>query len=205
MLSRRHSSGFTLIEIMLVLVIMGLVAGYVVVNAFGNDPQDKLKNEALRFHAVATLASDFAVLNQIEFGLVIDDQRNSYKFVFLDDNDKWVDVPDNPAFVEREIPEEIQIQLLLDGFEWESEETLFSSESLFSEALSVSTDSVQIGNKEDMPPPPPQVMFLSSGDLTEFTLRFRFFDLQISDAEFTVSSKGYLPLINDIALLEAAS
>ena len=56
-----------------------------------------------------------------------------------------------------------------------------------------------------MPPPPPQVMFLSSGDLTEFTLRFRFFDLQISDAEFTVSSKGYLPLINDIALLEAAS
>lgn len=205
MLSRRHSSGFTLIEIMLVLVIMGLVAGYVVVNAFGNDPQDKLKNEALRFHAVATLASDFAVLNQIEFGLVIDDQRNSYKFVFLDDNDKWVDVPDNPAFVEREIPEEIQIQLLLDGFEWESEETLFSNESLFSEALSVSTDSVQIGNEEDMPPPPPQVMFLSSGDLTEFTLRFRFFDLQISDAEFTVSSKGYLPLINDIALLEAAS
>ena len=148
MLSRRHSSGFTLIEIMLVLVIMGLVAGYVVVNAFGNDPQDKLKNEALRFHAVATLASDFAVLNQIEFGLVIDDQRNSYKFVFLDDNDKWVDVPDNPAFVEREIPEEMQIQLLLDGFEWESEETLFSSESLFSEALSVSTDSVQIGNEE---------------------------------------------------------
>lgn len=205
MLSRRHSSGFTLIEIMLVLVIMGLVASYVVVNAFGNDPQDKLKNEALRFHAVATLASDFAVLNQIEFGLVIDDQRNSYKFVFLDDNDKWVDVPDNPAFVEREIPEEMQIQLLLDGFEWESEETLFSSESLFSEALSVSTDSVQIGNEEDMPPPPPQVMFLSSGDLTEFTLRFRFFDLQISDAEFTVSSKGYLPLINDIALLEAAS
>lgn len=205
MLSRQHSSGFTLIEIMLVLVIMGLVAGYVVVNAFGNDPQDKLKNEALRFHAVATLASDFAVLNQIEFGLVIDDQRNSYKFVFLDDNDKWVDVPDNPAFVEREIPEEMQIQLLLDGFEWESEETLFSSESLFSEALSVSTDSVQIGNEEDMPPPPPQVMFLSSGDLTEFTLRFRFFDLQISDAEFTVSSKGYLPLINDIALLEAAS
>lgn len=58
MLSRRHSSGFTLIEIMLVLVIMGLVAGYVVVNAFGNDPQDKLKNEALRFHAVATLASE---------------------------------------------------------------------------------------------------------------------------------------------------
>lgn len=205
MLSRQHSSGFTLIEIMLVLVIMGLVASYVVVNAFGNDPQDKLKNEALRFHAVATLASDFAVLNQIEFGLVIDDQRNSYKFVFLDDNDKWVDVPDNPAFVEREIPEEMQIQLLLDGFEWESEETLFSSESLFSEALSVSTDSVQIGNEEDMPPPPPQVMFLSSGDLTEFTLRFRFFDLQISDAEFTVSSKGYLPLINDIALLEAAS
>ena len=101
MLSRQRSSGFTLIEIMLVLVIMGLVAGYVVVNAFGNDPQDKLKSEAQRFHAVATLASDFAVLNQMEFGLVIDDKRNSYKFVFLDDNDEWVDVPENHAFVER--------------------------------------------------------------------------------------------------------
>ncbi len=203
--SRQRSYGFTLIEIMLVLVIMGLVAGYVVVNAFGNDPQDKLKSEAQRFHAVATLASDFAVLNQMEFGLVIDDKRNSYKFVFLDDNDEWVDVPENQAFVERELPEEMVMTLVLDGFEWASEESLFSSGSLFDEQLSVANDSVQIGNEEDMPPPPPQVMFLSSGDLTEFTLQFAFFDPVISDAQFTVSSKGYLPLINDIALLEDAS
>ncbi|MDG1122740.1 MAG: type II secretion system minor pseudopilin GspH [Glaciecola sp.] len=196
----QRQSGFTLIEIMLVLVIMGLVAAYVVVNAFGTNPSDKLKTEAQRFHAIATMASDFAVLNQLQFGLVIDDQRKSYHFVTLDDTDNWVPVEQNKAFTERELDSNYAVKLQLDGFEWESEDSLFTDNALFDETLSVSSDGVQIGNEEDIPPPPPQILFLSSGDVTEFTLTFEFADPQLGDDTFSVSSQGYLPLLHDLTI-----
>ena len=198
MIPAQRQSGFTLIEIMLVLVIMGLVSAYVVVNAFGTNPSDKLKTEAQRFHAIATMASDFAVLNQLQFGLVIDDKRNSYHFVTLDDNDNWIPVEQNKAFTKRELDSDYALKLQLDGFEWETEDSLFSDNALFDETLSVSSDGVQIGKEEDIPPPPPQILFLSSGDITEFTLTFEFFDAQFGNETFSVSSQGYLPLNHDL-------
>lgn len=198
MINPQRQSGFTLIEIMLVLVIMGLVAAYVVVNAFGSNPSDKLKTEAQRFHAIATMASDFAVLNQLEFGLVVDDKRNSYHFVTLDDDENWVPIESNKTFVERVLDAEYQIKLQLDGFAWETEDSMFNDNTLFDETLSVSSDSVQIGKDEDIPPPPPQVMFLSSGDITAFTLTFEFQDKQLGDESFNINSPGYLPLTHDL-------
>ena len=66
------------------------------------------------------------------------------------------------------------------------------------ETLSVANDTVNIGNTEDKPPPPPQIMLLSSGDITEFSVTFTLYDERTSDAEFTISSQGYLPLQHDI-------
>ncbi len=194
----RSSLGFTLIEIMLVLVIMGLVAGYVVMNAFGMDPKDKLKAEAERFMVVSTMAADFAVLNQMQFGLVIDEERNRYHFAYLDDDNNWLPVTDQPAFAERQLDADYLINLKLDDFEWQSESSLFGDGGLFDETLSVANDTVNIGNTEDKPPPPPQIMLLSSGDITEFSVTFTLYDERTSDAEFTISSQGYLPLQHDI-------
>ena len=44
----KHNIGFTLLEVMLVLLLMGLAAGYVMFNAFGASKSDLLKSQAQR-------------------------------------------------------------------------------------------------------------------------------------------------------------
>ena len=65
--------GFTLLEVMLVLLLMGLAAGYVMFNAFGASQSDLLKAQAKRVQVIVDMASDFAVLNQQQLGLRIED------------------------------------------------------------------------------------------------------------------------------------
>ena len=64
--SRYHQKqrGFTLLEVMLVLLLMGLAAGYVMFNAFGASKSDLLKSQAQRMQVLVDMASDYAVLNQ---------------------------------------------------------------------------------------------------------------------------------------------
>ena len=82
----RKTTGFTLIEVMVVLFIMGIVASSVVMNFTGHDNADLLKKQAQRFEVVFNMASDFAVLNQKQLGLRIEEKTNSYYFMLLDEN-----------------------------------------------------------------------------------------------------------------------
>ncbi|MBS0502869.1 MAG: type II secretion system minor pseudopilin GspH [Proteobacteria bacterium] len=59
-LSRGRESGFTLIELMVVLLIIGLAAGAVVLSL--PDPRGRLTDEAERFAARAVAARDLAIL-----------------------------------------------------------------------------------------------------------------------------------------------
>ena len=65
-------AGFTLLEVMLVLLLMGLAAGYVMFNAFGASKSDLLKSQAQRLQVIVDMASDFAVLNQQQLGVRCD-------------------------------------------------------------------------------------------------------------------------------------
>lgn len=65
----KHNIGFTLLEVMLVLLLMGLAAGYVMFNAFGASKSDLLKSQAQRLQVIVDMASDFAVLNQQQLGV----------------------------------------------------------------------------------------------------------------------------------------
>lgn len=68
-------AGFTLLEVMLVLLLMGLAAGYVMFNAFGASKSDLLKTQAQRLQVIVDMASDFAVLNQeVEKGVKAADE-----------------------------------------------------------------------------------------------------------------------------------
>lgn len=168
---RRLPLGFTLLEVMLVLLLMGLMVGTVSLTFFNSSVQDKLEEQARRFQVVFDMASDFAVLNQLELGLRIDD--NQYQFLVLDDDQKWQYFTADKLFAPHPLPDDFSLELQLEDLPWQEEDSLFSDE-LFDERLSVSAEGVEIGREEDKPIPPPQVLVLSSGEFTPFQLWFKY-------------------------------
>lgn len=166
----RHVQGFTLLEVMLVLLLMGLIVSTVTFTALGKSAEQKLEEQAQRFAVVVNMASDFAVLNQQELGLRI--EEGSYYFVYLDEEQKWQRIEQDKVFEQRELEEDVTLALELDDLPWQEEESLFD-QGLFDETLSVSEDEVEIGEEEEKLPPP-QVLLLSSGEITPFSLTFQF-------------------------------
>ena len=171
--TQNYSAGFTLLEVMLVLLLIGLSAGYVMFNAFGASQSDLLKDQAQRMQVIVDMASDYAVLNQQQLGIRIEEDDNAYYFVYLDENDKWQRVEDENIYATHTLPEQFSMSLNLDDLPWDVEDRLFDRE-LFDENLSVSEDGVEIGNEEEEQLPPPQILIMSSGEITPFTLSFNY-------------------------------
>src|SRR5690554_7903563 len=83
-----NDSGFTLIEILVVLVLVGLVAALAVFTMGGNSQQRELQNEVRELYLLMQTASEQAVLNNLEHGLLF--EENGYQFVaFQDESGDW--------------------------------------------------------------------------------------------------------------------
>ena len=171
-INSKHS-GFTLIEVMVVLLLIGLAAGYVMYNAFSSSQADLLKSQAQRLQVLTDMASDYAVLNQRQLGIRFEHDKHEYYFVYLDDEDKWQRLDDEEMYATHTLPEPFTFTLNLDDLPWDVEDRLFDRD-LFDENLSVSEEGVDIGNEEEKLLPPPQVLIMSSGEITPFTLSFNY-------------------------------
>jgi general secretion pathway protein H len=190
--------GFTLIEIMVVILIIGLMAGTVVVNFVGSNQQDKLGKQARRVQVLVAMASDFAVLNQQQLGLRVNPENSEYLFMRLDDNNQWqpIDSPEN--FSAFQLPEEYDLELQLDNLPWVDEDSFFDTD-LFEDDEGFEIDrEIEVGD-EPPPPPPPQILLLSSGEITPFSLILKYEPDFSSDAPvyFKVNAEDYAPLLLD--------
>jgi general secretion pathway protein H len=166
----RSQSGFTLIEIMAVLAIIGIIVSLVSFRNFGTTTGEELEKQAKRFQVVVDMASDFAVLNQQEIGIRIEPKTHEYFFMWLDDEQNWQILETDNAFKRYQLPEPFQLSLELEDLPWIEEDSLFS-DGVFNETLSFDEDRVEIGEEEeDKKLPPPQIFLLSSGDITPFSL-----------------------------------
>lgn len=172
---RKQQTGFTLLEVMLVLALMGLIISTVTYTALGTSNYDKVDDQAKRFQVVFDMASDFAILNQLQLGIRIDEEENTYTYLTLDEEDEWIELSDNKLFASYQMPEYMTLELNLEDLPWQQEDQLFDR-GVFDESLSVSDEDVEIGNEEDIPPPPPQIFLLSSGDITPFELNMTYQD-----------------------------
>ena len=63
--------GFTLLELMLVILLIGLLAAMVTLNFSGESRQEKLTNEAERFQQISQFVAETALLKQQEWGLYV--------------------------------------------------------------------------------------------------------------------------------------
>lgn len=153
------SAGFSLLEILIALVVGATIIALSTM-AFGDKRQEQLDKQALRLYALLKQAQDETLLRGIDIGIRIDKQN--YRFYLYDiDNDKWLPIEDDEFFTEKEIPETLEVKLVVDG------NTLFAEDE---EDVDIFEKDIDIFEDEDEPEPvePPQIYILSSGEMNDF-------------------------------------
>lgn len=200
--------GFTLLEMMLVIVVIGMMATLIVSSLVGTKPEQQLEQVGNRFVAVFNLASEYALLNNVELGVVVKD--NSYQFVGFD-GEYWRELNDKDEFVKYEVKAPVIVSIELDDLPIEEpslidKELFKQEESLYEDAF----EDVEIGEKSDLDKPQkpkvkivPQVYMLSGGEITPFKMTFEFDDSMGSDAQFTVNGEYSLPLSAELVTNES--
>lgn len=147
--SRVGARGFTLLELLVVVLIVGLFAGVAVLSlgVLGSDRD--LEREALRLRSLMDLVHEEALMQGRDFGLLF--SASSYRFLIFDYQTGGWSIPADDNFLrERQLPEPLVIGLRLDDRDVALEADLTGV-----------ADEVQ-----------PQVLVLSSGEMTPFEAAF---------------------------------
>ena len=145
---KRAQIGFTLLELMVVVVIIGLLAGVALlsVGVLGSDQE--LKREALRLKSVIELLQEEALMQGRDYGLNI--HSRGYEFYIFDyDQYHWVESGDTDLLRPHELDESLNLELNLEGRD-------------------IVLEPLQDGIED----PEPQVLVLSGGEMTPFEMGF---------------------------------
>jgi general secretion pathway protein H len=100
----RSQSGFSLLELMVVLMIIGILITYGVISLNLGDRQAKVEEEVQRIRGVLELAQEEAVLKHRELALRF--ERDAYTFASLEEG-KWVDFDKDREFKTYTLPEDM--------------------------------------------------------------------------------------------------
>jgi general secretion pathway protein H len=145
-----RSKGFTLVEILVVVVIMAIVVSLAVL-AIGTTGRDnQIDEESRRIGALVDLLHERALLENRDFGLRI--EPTAYEFVVYEPKrDRWLTFTQEQEFRHRDLPKGLSFQLELDS-------------------QVVVLKPIDRELSDDTPPPRPQVAIAASGEGTPFRL-----------------------------------
>ncbi len=111
-----RSGGFTLIEILVVIVIIGIVIAGAVLSMSFTGPERELRTEGDRLADLMNYAQEQGELQTRELGLYCTD--HSYRFLAFDARRQlWVAINDDDALKPRTLPDAIRLQLQIEGRE----------------------------------------------------------------------------------------
>lgn len=146
--NHRRQSGFTLLEVLVVLVIIGIITSYAALSLVSRE--NKVEEEALRFAQLLKLAQEQAILTTTEYAVRF--EPDSYLFLRLVQG-KWMNMEDDDVLRPRRLPEEIDVGLALEGESLEIKKSLKDEDALDRQ--------------------PPSLYLLSSGEFSPFSVTFR--------------------------------
>ena len=153
--------GFSLIEILVVLVIIAFATKMVVYSLDGG-AEEELDKQASRLHTTINAASEFAVLNQVELGLLVD--QNTLEFLVFD-GEKWTSFKWEELFKPIEFDQQFKVTLNLEDLPWAQDNLL--EQSNWRELMSGDNEDSLLELKKLKVP---QVLLLSSADVSAFQL-----------------------------------
>ncbi len=109
-----RSKGFTLVEILVVVVIMAIVISLAVLSIGTTGRDAQLDEESRRIEGLVGLLHERALLEGRDFGLRI--EPAAYEFVVYDSRrDRWMTFDQEHEFRHRDLPKGVSFQLELDS------------------------------------------------------------------------------------------
>jgi general secretion pathway protein H len=146
---RARPAGFTLVELMIVVFIIGLITAAAVITFGGEQRDTELDREAERLDALFDYAREQAELQTRDYGFRVNDL--GYTFVVFDVlRNEWRTADEDDALRERKFPEGLEAQVVVDG-----------------------RRIVLDQKKHDIEDFKPQVMIFANGDVTSFEISLR--------------------------------
>ena len=176
-------SGFTLIEILVVLVLLGLISAVGLSTMGGGNQVREMQNEARRFQAVLLMASDEAIFSNEEIGVLIESDHYAF-LTFNEQEGRWED-SQKYSLRAHALPEWLNIDFQREGKE---RKILGGQSNNFAEGSEYASDLGILDGIADTKKP--NFMLLSSGEITGFTVGFQMNDDPDSRIEIKSTDQG---------------
>ena len=109
-LSARRARGFTLLEVLVVLLIIGILVSFAALSIKRADTA--VPDEARRLAALIRLAGEEAVLQGQEYAVQF--EAEAYSFLTFD-GEEWLPVEDDEILRPRELPHDVVVELAMEG------------------------------------------------------------------------------------------
>lgn len=171
-LSPRRATGFTLIEILVVLVVVSMLVALATFTLGGNSKRRDLDNEAEQVYLLMQTVSEQAVLNNTEYGLVMEEDQ--YQFLVYDQQTGNWRPSRERMFRQRALPEWLVVTKYIEN----------------------DAPRLASGQDSDDDQTVPDVVLFSSGETTPFELEFTLGSpgLPQDDYVHSISSDGVSPM-----------